>query len=67
PNPVGAESIYEFVPMFYQVSGTFKQIVSVNDNSLIRINPMRAGEETVIRILTEGIRHVLEKNNNRKP
>ncbi|MGV7795976.1 hypothetical protein PJM56_29675, partial [Mycobacterium kansasii] len=25
PNPVGAESKYEIVPMFYRVSGTFKK------------------------------------------
>ena len=25
PNPVGAESKYEMVPMFYRVSGTFRK------------------------------------------
>lgn len=58
PNPVGAESKYELVPMFYRISGTFEK----NDPSLvqrmIRINPMRAGADTVIRIIKESIERV---------
>lgn len=56
PYPVGAESKYEFVPMFYRVSGT---MVSGNPDLLdywIRINPLRAGSDTVIRILNEAIK-----------
>ncbi|GBU09231.1 hypothetical protein AwWohl_03690 [Gammaproteobacteria bacterium] len=53
--PVGAESKYEFMPMFYKLSGTFL----ANDPSLleytIRINPMRAGADTVINILKQAI------------
>lgn len=55
PNPVGAESKYEFVPMFYRVSGTFRQADSTLEERMIRINPMRAGADTIIRILREAI------------
>lgn len=61
-NPVGAESKYEIVPMFYKVSGTFLKNDPSAIDYMIRINPMRAGSETVIRILEEGINNVLTKN-----
>lgn len=59
PNPVGAESKYEFVPMFYRVSGTFRAADSSLEAKMIRINPMRSGSETVIRILREALEKVL--------
>lgn len=62
-NPVGAESKYEIVPMFYKVSGTFLKHDPSAIDYMIRINPMRAGAETVVRILEEGINNVLTKNN----
>jgi cystathionine beta-lyase/cystathionine gamma-synthase len=55
PNPVGAESKYEFVPMFYRVSGTFRAADSSLEKRMIRINPMRSGADTVIRILREAL------------
>lgn len=55
PNPVGAESKYEFVPMFYRLSGTFRAANPESVNTMIRINPMRSGSETVLRILRESI------------
>ncbi|MFL0268835.1 aminotransferase class V-fold PLP-dependent enzyme [Candidatus Clostridium radicumherbarum] len=55
PNPVGAESRYEFVPMFYRVSGTFRAADSTLETRMIRINPMRSGADTVIRILREAL------------
>ncbi len=58
PNPVGAESKYELVPMFYRVSGTFLKNDPTLENRMIRINPMRAGANTVIRILLESIKRV---------
>ena len=58
PNPVGAESKYESSPMFYRVSGTFlKQNPNLID-TMIRINPNRAGADTIIRILQESIKEV---------
>lgn len=58
PNPIGAESKYEMSPMFYRVSGT----VMVDDPSIvkrmIRINPMRSGADTVLRILDEAMKKV---------
>ena len=57
--PVGAESKYEIAPMFYRVSGT---MLAGNDdfkNYWIRINPMRSGSDTVLRILEEAIKRVV--------
>lgn len=55
PNPVGAESKYEFVPMFYRLSGTFRAAMPASVHTMIRINPMRAGADTIIRIIKESI------------
>ena len=55
PNPIGAESKYEIIPMFYKVSGTFRQAMPEMDETTIRINPMRSGADTIIRILREAI------------
>lgn len=51
PWPVGAESKYEFAPMFYRVSGTFLELAPGLAERMIRINPMRAGADTVLRVL----------------
>lgn len=58
PRPVGAESKYELVPMFYRVSGTFRETDPEITKRMIRINPMRGGEETVLRILKEAMKRV---------
>ncbi len=58
PNPVGAESKYELVPMFYRISGTFRQADPLLERRMIRINPMRAGTDTVIRIIKEAMERV---------
>lgn len=55
PNPVGAESKYEFVPMVYRVSGTFRAADPSLEERMIRINPMRSGADTIIRIIRESI------------
>lgn len=55
PNPVGAESKYEIAPMFYRVSGTFGEANPELKARMIRINPMRSGADTVIRILKTAI------------
>lgn len=59
PNPIGAESKYEFVPMFYRVSGTFREADRTLEDRMIRINPMRCGAGTVVRILKEAVSRVL--------
>lgn len=59
PNPVGAESKYEIAPMFYKVSGTFKEADNTLEDKMIRINPMRCGGDTIIRILRESIAKVI--------
>ncbi len=58
PNPVGAESKYEALPLFYRVSGTFIKADPALEERMIRINPNRSGSETVIRILKESIKKV---------
>ncbi|MDR2975821.1 MAG: aminotransferase [Streptococcaceae bacterium] len=55
PYPVGAESRYELVPMFYKVSGTFKAFDQNLLNTTIRINPNRAGAETIMNILKHAL------------
>jgi mRNA-degrading endonuclease HigB of HigAB toxin-antitoxin module len=58
PNPVGAESKYEIIPLFYRVSATFLSEDPVLSKRMIRINPMRSGASTVLRILEESIKRV---------
>jgi cystathionine beta-lyase family protein involved in aluminum resistance len=53
--PVGSESKYEFVPMFYRISGTFRKMDPTMEERMIRINPMRSGSDTIIRILKQSI------------
>ncbi len=53
--PVGSESRYEFVPMMYRISGTFRAADPTLEKRMIRINPMRSGADTVIRILSTAI------------
>lgn len=55
PIPVGSESQYEFVPMFYRISGTFRAADPTAEKRMIRINPMRSGADTIIRILNKAI------------
>ncbi|MDV4150408.1 aminotransferase class V-fold PLP-dependent enzyme [Clostridium sp. AL.422] len=57
-HPVGSESIYEFVPMMYRVSGTFRAADPTLEKRMIRINPMRSGADTIIRILKSSIEEV---------
>lgn len=57
PHPVGAESKYEFVPLFYRASGTFRKADENAIHNIIRINPNRAGAKTIIRILQQAIRN----------
>lgn len=56
--PVGSESRYEIVPMFYRVSGTMRSKNKEYEDYWIRINPMKAGADTVLRILKNSIKKV---------
>ncbi|MCW9585165.1 aminotransferase class I/II-fold pyridoxal phosphate-dependent enzyme [Klebsiella pasteurii] len=58
PYPVGAESKYEIPPLFYRLSGTFREANPGIERYAIRINPNRSGEETVLRILQESCEEV---------
>lgn len=55
PYPVGAESKYEIPPLFYRLSGTFREANPLLGDYAIRINPNRSGEDTVLRILRESV------------
>lgn len=55
PNPVGAESKYEFAPLVYRVSGTFRKADPAAEDTMIRINPNRAGTDTIINILKKAM------------
>lgn len=61
PHPVGAESKYEFAPMFYRVSGTFLKADPSLAKNMIRINPMRSGPDTIVRILEASIQQAIER------
>jgi cysteine sulfinate desulfinase/cysteine desulfurase-like protein len=59
PFPVGAMSRYELAPMFYRVSGAMTESLGVEEaRHWIRINPMRAGVETVLTILGRALEEV---------
>jgi hypothetical protein len=60
PFPVGAMSRYELIPMFYRVSGAMTETLGEEAARYwIRINPMRAGAETVVAILDKVLKEVL--------
>ncbi|HOO73799.1 MAG TPA: aminotransferase class V-fold PLP-dependent enzyme [Tepiditoga sp.] len=61
PNPVGSESKYEFAPLFYRISGTFRKSDPGLEYRMIRINPMRSGPETILRILENAVKNVWDK------
>ncbi len=58
PHPVGAESKYEFSPMFYRVSETFRAYNPAFETTMIRINPLRSGVNTILRILKQAVTNV---------
>ena len=61
PHPVGSESRYEIQSLFYRVARVMIEENPLYEKYVIRINPMRSGPDTVIRILNEAIENVLEK------
>lgn len=63
PFPVGSESKFEISAMFYRVSGTFIESFPHMENNSIRINPMRAGADTIINILKSSINDVYSNKN----
>lgn len=58
PYPIGAESKYEVAPMFYKLSGTMLAKSKEYKTHWVRINPMRSGSDTVIRIIKAAIKKV---------
>ncbi|MGF7057667.1 aminotransferase class V-fold PLP-dependent enzyme [Brassicibacter mesophilus] len=61
PYPIGAESRYEIAAMFYRVSGTFLKSDPKLIDYMIRINPMRSGADTVIRVLKDAVDKVMRE------
>ncbi len=58
PYPVGSESRYEMVPLFYRISGTFRKEDPTLERRMIRVNPMRAGADTVIELIKNSVERV---------
>jgi aspartate aminotransferase-like enzyme len=57
--PVGAMSRYEVIPLFYRVSGSMRETLGAEvARHWLRINPMRAGVETVLTILEQSLGEV---------
>lgn len=61
PHPVGCESRYEFLPMFYRISATFRAADPTWERRMIRVNVMRAGPDTILRILGQAVETALEQ------
>lgn len=62
PYPVGAMSRYELIPMFYRVSGSMTASLGAEEaRHWIRVNPMRAGSETVLRLLDQALKEVQKR------
>ncbi len=61
PHPVGCESRYEFAPMFYRISATFRAKDPTWQKRMVRINVMRSGANTVIRILRELLDEIYQR------
>ncbi|WP_414648352.1 aminotransferase class V-fold PLP-dependent enzyme [Cerasibacillus sp.] len=57
-HPVGAESKYEILPMIYRVSGSFIEAQPHLKQYGLRINPMKSGATTVLRILKQAMQFV---------
>ena len=60
PHPVGSESRYEVQTLFYRVAKGMLEEEPLYEKYVIRINPMRSGPDTVIRILKESVEAVIE-------
>lgn len=53
---VGEEARYEFLPLFTYITSTFLKSTPGLERYAIRINPMRSGPETILRILDASLR-----------
>ncbi len=60
PHPVGSESRFEIQTLFYRVAKVMLDADPIYGKYVIRINPMRSGPDTVIRILRESIEYVMK-------
>ena len=61
PHPVGSESRYEVQALFYRIAKVMIDEDPILSRYVIRINPMRSGPDTVIRILKNSIRDAMKK------
>lgn len=53
---VGEEARYEFLPLFTYLTSTFLKATPGLEQYAIRINPMRGGTDTILRILESALR-----------
>jgi hypothetical protein len=67
PHPVGAESRYELSPLFYRMSGTFRERYPERAQYMMRIGPMRAGADTILSILREAMAEVADSSPSPSP
>jgi hypothetical protein len=54
-RPVATESRHELVPLVYKVSKTMLRTVPGAAETMVRINPLRSGPDTVMRVMGEAI------------
>lgn len=59
--PVGCESKYDLLPLFYRVSGSMRDSDACLEKHVIRINPLKAGPETVLAVLVEAIQMAVQE------
>jgi hypothetical protein len=52
---VGEEAAYEFLPLFTYLTGTFLKAAPGLERWAVRINPLRGGPDTVLRILQASV------------
>nr|WP_244502653.1 aminotransferase class V-fold PLP-dependent enzyme [Streptomyces oceani] len=61
PYPVGSNSRYEVAPLFYRMSSASLDDAPELADWTVRINPMRAGAELVLRILRRSLRDLADE------
>jgi len=52
---IGEEAQYEFLPLFTYLTSTFLKATPGLERFAVRINPMRGGTETVMRVLRSAL------------
>jgi hypothetical protein len=53
---VGEESQFEFLPLFTYLTSTFLKATPGLEKFAVRVNPMRGGPDTVLRVLKQALK-----------